>query len=75
MVRAFYKLNEALATPTIGHRDPSFFNIMEEIKAMLQQVFETLNELTIPMPGTGSLGMEACFVNLVEPGDKVLLVD
>ena len=65
---------EALATPTIGHRDPAFFGIMEEIKAMLQQVFETENELTIPMPGTGSAGMETCFVNLVEPGDKVLVL-
>jgi len=65
---------EALATATIGHLDPAFIGIMDEIKAMLKQVFQTENDMTIPMSGTGSAGMETCFVNLVEPGDKLLVL-
>jgi len=65
---------EALATVTIGHLDPAFIGIMDEIKAMLKQVFQTENDVTIPISGTGSAGMETCFVNLVEPGDKLLVL-
>jgi alanine-glyoxylate transaminase/serine-glyoxylate transaminase/serine-pyruvate transaminase len=65
---------EALAIPTIGHRDPLFFRIMEEIREMLQRLFETENELTVAMCGTGSVGMETCFANLIEPGDEVLVL-
>jgi alanine-glyoxylate transaminase/serine-glyoxylate transaminase/serine-pyruvate transaminase len=65
---------EALATATIGHLDPSFIGIMDEIKAMLKQMFQTENDMTIPMSGTGSAGMETCFVNLVEPDDKLLVL-
>jgi len=65
---------EALARPTIGHLDPRFIDIMDEIKVLLQQVMKTDNALTIPMSGTGSAGMETCFVNLIEPGDEVLVL-
>ena len=64
----------ALAKPTIGHLDPQFIEIMDEIKVMLQTVMQTKNDLSIPMSGTGSAGMETCFVNLVEPGDEVLIL-
>jgi alanine-glyoxylate transaminase / serine-glyoxylate transaminase / serine-pyruvate transaminase len=64
----------ALSKPTIGHLDPKFISIMNEIKDMLQKVMNTKNRLTIPVSGTGSAGMETCFVNLVEPGDNVLIL-
>jgi len=63
----------ALARPTIGHLDPEFLRLMDEIKALLQGVFQTENALTIPISAPGSAGMEACFVNLVSPGDKVIV--
>lgn len=65
---------EALARPTIGHLDPYFVEIMDAIKGQLREVFHTSNNLTMPMSGTGSAGMETCFVNLVEPGDSVLVL-
>ncbi len=64
---------DALARPTIGHLDPEFLRILDETQAMLRQVFGTKNTLTLPMSATGSGGMETCFVNLVEPGDEVLI--
>ena len=64
---------EALARPTIGHLDPEFVRMMEEIKGLLQYAFQTENELTLPVSAPGSAGMETCFVNLVEPGDKVIV--
>ena len=63
----------ALAQPTIGHLDPEFISMMEEIKELLQYAFQTKNKLTFPVSAPGSAGMETCFVNLVEPGDKVLV--
>ena len=63
----------AMARPTIGHLDPEFIRLMDETKAMLQMAFQTRNELTIPVSAPGSAGMETCFVNLVEPGDKVII--
>jgi alanine-glyoxylate transaminase/serine-glyoxylate transaminase/serine-pyruvate transaminase len=63
----------ALARPTIGHLDPRFVAMMDEVKALLQQAFRTTNRLTIPISGPGSAGMEACFVNLIEPGDTVVV--
>ncbi len=63
----------AMARPTIGHLDPAFIAMMEEIKALLQYAFQTSNALTIPISAPGSAGMEACFVNLVEPGEKVVV--
>lgn len=63
----------AMARPTIGHLDPVFVEMMDEMKALLQYAFQTQNELTMPVSGPGSAGMETCFVNLVEPGDKVIV--
>ena len=67
------RILEALSRPTIGHLDPQFVAMMEEVKAMLQYAFQTKNELTIPVSAPGSAGMETCFVNLVEAGDKVIV--
>jgi len=64
---------EAMSRPLVGHLDPAFVNMMEEIKTMLRQVFLTKNAMTFPVSGTGSAGMELCFVNLVEPGDEVII--
>jgi len=63
----------ALAQPLVGHLDPVFVKIMEEVKAMLRAVLLTKNEMTFPISGTGSAGMEFCFVNLIEPGDEVII--
>ena len=60
----------ALSRPTIGHLDPLFVQLMDEIKGLLQYAFQTDNELTLPISAPGSAGMEACFVNLVSPGDQ-----
>ena len=64
----------ALSKPTLGHLDPYFIKIMDAIMDQLRQVFHTKNEMTLTISGTGSSGMETCFVNLVEPGDKVLII-
>lgn len=63
----------ALSAPTVGHLDPAFLQIMDEVRDMLRRVFGTTNDLTMPMSGTGSSGMETLFVNLIEPGDRVLI--
>ena len=63
----------ALGRPTIGHLDPLFISLMDDIKALLQYAFQTKNALTLPISAPGSAGMECCFVNLVEPGDKVII--
>ncbi|MEH6628684.1 MAG: alanine--glyoxylate aminotransferase family protein [Motiliproteus sp.] len=63
----------AMARPTIGHLDPEFVRMMDEIKGLLQYALKTKNALTLPVSAPGSAGMEACFVNLVEPGDKVIV--
>jgi alanine-glyoxylate transaminase / serine-glyoxylate transaminase / serine-pyruvate transaminase len=63
----------AMARPTIGHLDPEFVRMMDELKTLLQNAFRTKNALTIPISAPGSAGMETCFVNLVEPGDKVIV--
>jgi alanine-glyoxylate transaminase/serine-glyoxylate transaminase/serine-pyruvate transaminase len=62
-----------MARQTIGHLDPAFIDMMDETKQMLQYAFITENELTMPISAPGSAGMEACFANLVEPGDKVIV--
>jgi len=64
---------KALSQQTVGHLDPSFVSLMDEIKKLLQSAFQTQNELTIPVSAPGSSGMETCFMNLVDPGDKVLI--
>jgi len=67
------RILSALARPTIGHLDPEFVAMMDEVKGLLQYAFQTKNELTIPVSAPGSAGMETCFVNLVEAGDKVII--
>ncbi|WP_083251317.1 pyridoxal-phosphate-dependent aminotransferase family protein [Acidihalobacter yilgarnensis] len=64
---------EAMARPTIGHLDPLFVDMMDELKGMLQYAFRTRNALTLPISAPGSAGMETAFVNLVEPGDTVIV--
>lgn len=64
---------QAMASPVIGHLDPVFLQIMNGTMDMLRKVFGTENQLTVPMSGTGSSGMETLFVNLIEPGDKVVI--
>jgi len=63
----------AMAAPCIGHLDPYFLEVMDEVQQLLRYLFQADYALTIPVSGTGSAGMETCFVNLVEPGDKVLV--
>ena len=63
----------ALARPTIGHLDPAFITMMDELKGLLQFAFRTKNALTIPISAPGSAGMETCFVNLIGPGDTVIV--
>src|SRR5688572_22698526 len=64
---------KAMSQPLVGHLDPVFVKMMEEIKTMLRAVFQTQNEMTFPVSGTGSAGMEFCCVNLIEPGDEVII--
>ena len=64
---------KAMSAPLLGHLDPVFVKMMDEIKAMLRQVFLTKNEMSFPISGTGSAGMEFCCVNLIEPGDEVVI--
>ena len=64
---------EAMSRPTLGHLDPVFVSMMDEMKTLLKYAFRTENELTMPVSAPGSAGMETCFVNLVEPGDKVVI--
>ena len=63
----------AMSTPLVGHLDPSFLEIMDEVQELLRYTFRTDNQWTIPVSGTGSAAMEAAFANLVEPGDTVLV--
>lgn len=67
------RILKALAAPTLGHLDPQFLGYMDDIKTLLQQVFLTDNALTFPISGTGSAGMEATMVNVLEPGDRVVV--
>ncbi len=67
------RILDAMARPTIGHLDPAFSDMMEQTKELLRYAFQTANKLTFPVSGPGSVGMETCFVNLVEPGDEVIV--
>lgn len=67
------RVREAMAKPLVGHLDPEFLSIMDDNQSMLRYVFQTNNELTIPISATGSAGMEACIVNLIQEGDKILI--
>ncbi len=64
---------QALATPLVGHLDPEFAALMDETQDLLRYVFQTENRLTLAISGTGSAGMETVVVNLIEPGDKMLV--
>ena len=63
----------ALARPTLGHLDPQFIQLMDEVGELLRYTYQTDNALTMPISAPGSAGMEACFANLLEPGDKVVV--
>ena len=67
------RILEAMSRPTIGHLDPLFVGMMEEMKELLRYAFQTRNELTMPVSAPGSAGMETCFVNLVQPDDTVVV--
>lgn len=64
---------QAMSTPMLGHLDPAFLGVMNDIQILLRQLFQTANEFTIAVSGTGSAGMEASIVNFVEPGDAVIV--
>lgn len=64
---------QAMARPTIGHLDPAFIGLMDSITRLLRYTFRTTNELAMPVSGPGTAGMESCVVNLVEPGDRVIV--
>src|SRR5204863_5442958 len=64
---------QALARPVLGHLDPEFLTLLDETCDRLRQVFRTDNALTLPISGTGSAGMEAAFVNVLGPGDVVVV--
>src|SRR6201987_5712336 len=63
----------AIATPLIGHLDPQFLDFMNESQDLLRRLFQTANHLTFPVSATGSAGMETCVVNLIEPGDRMVV--
>jgi alanine-glyoxylate transaminase/serine-glyoxylate transaminase/serine-pyruvate transaminase len=67
------RILEAMSRPTIGHLDPAFIGMMDEMKTLLQYAFQTDNALTMPVSAPGSAGMETCFVNLLEPGDTAIV--
>src|SRR5215207_6181138 len=67
------EVTEALGRPLLGHLDPEFITVLDETCERLRQVFRTRNPLTFPISGTGSSGMEAAFVNFVEPGAPVVI--
>jgi alanine-glyoxylate transaminase/serine-glyoxylate transaminase/serine-pyruvate transaminase len=64
---------QALASPLTGHKDPVYLRVMDETADLLRQTFVSRNAVTLALPGTGGAGMEACLVNLLEPGDRVLI--
>ncbi|HEY8153473.1 MAG TPA: aminotransferase class V-fold PLP-dependent enzyme [Myxococcota bacterium] len=67
------RVRRALAQPLLGHLDPLFLGILDRVQAGLRRLFGTQNRMTLPLSGTGSAGMEACLVNLIEPGDPVVV--
>ena len=66
-------VSRALAAPTLGHLDPEFLTLMDRVRDGLRAVIGTSARFTLPLSATGSAGMEAAFVNLVEPGDRVVV--
>ena len=67
------RILSAMAAPVLGHLDPLFLQCMDDVQALLRYVFETENRVTIPISATGSAGMEAALVNVIEPGDEVVV--
>ncbi|GIW06503.1 MAG: alanine--glyoxylate aminotransferase [Dehalococcoidia bacterium] len=67
------RVTRALSAPVVGYLDPAWFTVMDETAALLRQVYGTENRVTFPISGTGTSGMEALLVNLIEPGDKVIV--
>jgi alanine-glyoxylate transaminase/serine-glyoxylate transaminase/serine-pyruvate transaminase len=67
------RVTRAMTSPVVGHLDPAFVDVMENIKRLLRIVFQTANEITFPVSGTGSSGMETALMNLVEDGDEVVV--
>lgn len=67
------RVMKAMLSPVVGHLDPAFVGVMEDIKKLLRVVFQTSNEITFPVSGTGSAGMETALANLIEDGDEVLV--
>src|SRR5512138_1425385 len=67
------RILQAMAAPLLGHLDPIFLRCMDDIQELLRFVFETTNRVTIPISATGSAGMEAALVNVIEPGDDVVV--
>jgi alanine-glyoxylate transaminase/serine-glyoxylate transaminase/serine-pyruvate transaminase len=67
------RVYQALSRHIIGHLDPEFVQLMDELKTLTQYAFQTQNRLTMIVSGPGSAGMETCFVNLLEPGDKAIV--
>src|SRR5271168_1536316 len=64
---------KAMLSPVVGHLDPDFARVMDDIKHMLKIVFQTTNEVTFPVSGTGSAGMEIVLTNLIQAGDEVVI--
>lgn len=67
------RVHAAMSLPQVGHLDPYFLELMEDIKSLLRYTYQTKNEFTVPVSGTGSAAMEACVANMIEPGDKILV--
>ncbi|MFQ5926705.1 MAG: pyridoxal-phosphate-dependent aminotransferase family protein [Terriglobia bacterium] len=67
------RVYRALVAPVVGHLDPEFLRIMDEVQGQLRRVFQTENRLTFPVSATGSAGMETAMVNLIEPGDEAIV--
>src|ERR1700736_112515 len=67
------RVMKALLSPIVGHLDPEFARVMEDIKRLLRIVFRTENEITFPVSGTGSAGMETALCNLIEDGDEIVV--
>jgi len=68
-----YRVLRAMSTPLVGHLDPEFVQVMDEVCQMLRELFQTNNPMTFPVSGTGSAGLEAALVNLLEPGDTAVV--
>ena len=66
------RILQAFTRPTLGHLDPNFIELMDEVREMIRSTFKTTNDITFPVSGTGTSGMETCIINVVEPGDEVL---